>query len=256
MTKPIITQILELLSEWSTADTDEVFYKFTAHELFERVKPLFPTLKYKYLDRIVTVMRKRGDIVMVGKVKTEHWHVSMYQYRFNRGHEFTGITDSLVPADRAREHIFLLSEFGVGRRAISECTDIDQAIIGDIKHGRHKRIRESTEKKILAVNTNMLADSALVDSAESMRYIAEMMDMGYDKKQLAEMLSYPNKNLRFKSSTTITARNAARIKKLYLELKSKHAERDIPAETTTHKGAILTFERKGSANVITHRMAA
>ena len=122
-----------------------------------------------------------------------------------------------VPAAAARAHMKLLSENGVGRRAVSECTDISRTVLASIRNGSKTKIRARTEKKILAVSVQHAMDRALRPSKTSQEQIAELLEEGYTEEFLAKKLGYANPRLQFNFST-MTVRNIARVDRLYREL--------------------------------------
>jgi hypothetical protein len=126
-------------------------------------------------------------------------------------------SDPIVSAERARRHIFALSRAGVGRRSIRAVSNVAETIIVEVKSGRRKNIRRSTERRILAVKASAArADHAFVSSAGVHQKIALLLEEGYTKTRIARELG--TSALQFKPGRPITVRNAARFERVYVRL--------------------------------------
>lgn len=128
-----------------------------------------------------------------------------------------GDWNGLVPADKARAHLMILSRRGVGRRAVSAASDICSTVLQDISSGRKSRIRARTERKILSVNASMVSDHALVAPGRTFKLIEQLRQEGFTKTELARRLGYRNQALQF-NPKRMTARNVARVERLYRSL--------------------------------------
>lgn len=167
-----------------------------------------------------------------------------------------GDWNGLVPAKKARRHILALSDAGVGRRSIADCSDVPETIITNIKNGSKKQIRARTERKILAVTTEMLADRALVPADETWDFINRLLSEGYTKTELAKALGYETHALQL-NKNQVTVRNAYEVKKMYGELHGKRDEVKTPGEIITHTGGVLTSsKKKDGTTVLVHRVMA
>lgn len=124
------------------------------------------------------------------------------------------VWNGLVPTNRARRHLRLLSKHGIGRRAVHDATDISDTVLHDIKTGRKKRIRRNTERLILAVDAGVVADGALVDAAPVWRMIEKLRERhGYALSEIARRLGQKGPRLQL-GARRVTARNALKIEKL------------------------------------------
>ncbi len=128
-----------------------------------------------------------------------------------------GDWNGLVPASRARSHLLSLSRRGVGRRAVTAATDIADSVLHRIRQGTKLQIRARTERLILAVTPLVVADRALVKQGRTQQRIAELVEEGYSKAELARRLGYASPALQFKRHR-MTARNVARVEALYRSL--------------------------------------
>lgn len=129
-----------------------------------------------------------------------------------------GDWNGLVSADKARAHMLSLSRAGVGKRAVAAATDICMTVLQDIRTGKKRQIRARTERKILAVTSQMVSDHALVKPGRTYQRIKHLVEEeGFTKAELARRLGYANGALQFKR-TRMTARNVARVETLYRSL--------------------------------------
>src|SRR5436309_15772874 len=78
-----------------------------------------------------------------------------------------------VSAARARYHLAQLSALGVGYKSVAAASDVAKGLLREIISGRRDRIREETERRILAVDRRAAADHAIVDGRRTHRAIAE-----------------------------------------------------------------------------------
>ena len=126
-----------------------------------------------------------------------------------------GESNRIVSAERARAHMRWLSKNGVGRHSVSAATDISDSLLYGICNGTRARLRENTERKILAVDLSVRGGATLISSLHTWRLIHELLDRGYTKTQLAQWLGYKTPALQLKRGAPITVRNANRVEKLY-----------------------------------------
>ncbi|HXB74003.1 MAG TPA: hypothetical protein VNY05_37540 [Candidatus Acidoferrales bacterium] len=83
-----------------------------------------------------------------------------------------GDWNGIVSADAARKHLLWLSRRGVGYKAVGAAADVAPSILFAVRRGTKKRIRGRTERRILAVDQTMMADTALVDASQTWVLIA------------------------------------------------------------------------------------
>lgn len=130
-----------------------------------------------------------------------------------------GNADPIVPADKARAHLFALSEAGVGRSSVHTATDVARAILQKIRNGEHTQIRRSTERKILAVPVDaaMLLDGAHIDAGPSLALVAELQQAGFPKVRIAREMGQKSNGLQL-GPKLITVRNAAKLRQVHARL--------------------------------------
>jgi hypothetical protein len=99
-----------------------------------------------------------------------------------------GDLNGIVDAAPARAHILKLSRQGVGRHAVADVTDIAHSMIYEIRKGTRPRIRARTLRKILAVTPAQRAERSLVRGRRTWQLIGRLLEEGYTKKALAQMM--------------------------------------------------------------------
>ena len=135
--------------------------------------------------------------------------------------------DFSVSAEFAREHLEMLSQAGCGKRAVAACTGIDYWVIAEIRRGEKRRIRRSTEEKIMRVTLEGRADGSVVDAADTKRRLDELRALGFTLAELGRRLGYggPTPQPQFYYGRRITALNASRVERLHKVLLRNVPER-------------------------------
>lgn len=128
-----------------------------------------------------------------------------------------GDWNGIVSADRARAHLHALSAAGVGRRQVTDASGIAETTLQLIAAGHRTNLRARTERSILDVTTQALADHALIDAAPTWRLIDELLASGYSKAELARALGYETAAIQLKR-TQCTVRNAYDVERLHARL--------------------------------------
>jgi len=128
-----------------------------------------------------------------------------------------GRWDGVVPAARARRHMLRLSRCGVGRRAVGAVSGVADTILSHIRSGRRKKIRASTERRILAVTSAAHSDGALVSNARTWQRINVLLREGFTKTELARRLGSKAKtpSLQIAMRGEVLARTAIKVERLY-----------------------------------------
>lgn len=149
-----------------------------------------------------------------------------YNSEWERRHK-NGITNRIVPANRARQHLLNLSKLGIGRRAVQAATDIADAILYQVAQGKRSHIREETERRILGVDESARSDHSLVDAAPSWKLLEDLTARGYSKAQIARWLGKKGPALQI-SHGKVLAVQAMRIRQLYVKVEAGLLKRDTP----------------------------
>lgn len=124
-----------------------------------------------------------------------------------------GDWNGLVSTSAARSHLRKLSRQGVGYKSVAEAAGVAKTILQEILFGNRKKIRRRTEQKILSVTKAAIADGALVSAEVTWKRIQWMLDEGYTKKAIAQMLGY--KRALQIGKFAVTARTASRVERLW-----------------------------------------
>jgi hypothetical protein len=127
------------------------------------------------------------------------------------------VEPAYVTAGPARAHVRELSEAGVGLKQIVKACGVSQGALWKLMYGKNgkpsKRIRRSTEQRILAVTPADVAPGGRIDAAPTWVLIDEMVAAGTAKTEIAAAIgqSGPLQLAR----TTVTARNARAVADLH-----------------------------------------
>lgn len=123
----------------------------------------------------------------------------------------------LVSSERAQAHLRKLAKVGVGKQAVQDACDVSGSVLHEIKKGRYPRIRVETERRILAVDQQAIADSAIIDGRRTHRAIAQMRNYGLTKTEIAQRLGYKAAALQIKPR--VLAKTEARVLRLLAEVR-------------------------------------
>ena len=99
------------------------------------------------------------------------------------------IEPAYVAAGPARAHCRELSEAGVGLKQIVKASGVSQGALWKLMYGKNgkpsKRIRRTTEQRILAVTPADAADGTRIDATPTWALIDEMVAAGAAKTEIA-----------------------------------------------------------------------
>lgn len=124
-----------------------------------------------------------------------------------------------VSAERARAHLAWLSANGVGMKTAADAAKVPPSSVAKIIYGQRLKIREQTERRILAVTTATRADGALVDGTATWVLLDELLASGYSKAHVAtEIAGKPMKSLQLRRER-VTVRNAGLARQVYNRLR-------------------------------------
>lgn len=130
-----------------------------------------------------------------------------------------GDTNRLVSADKARAHLAWLSARGIGRKTAADAAKVPPSIVSLVIDGQRLKIREATERRILAVTEAAAADRAYVDATASWQMLDELIACGYTKRRIgSELIGHQVNGLQL-DRTRITVRNAELVRRVYARLR-------------------------------------
>lgn len=125
-----------------------------------------------------------------------------------------GQSNVLVSADAARMHLLELSKRKVGLDAASAASDVSRTLLSTIRSGVHKKIRKSTESRILNIDEFAVSDGAYLPSFQSRKQVAYLCSEGFTKEELARRVGVSLNVIQMKWPH-IRASTAARIDRFY-----------------------------------------
>jgi hypothetical protein len=125
----------------------------------------------------------------------------------------TGAT-SLVRATRARHHLQNLARQGVGSQAAADAADVARFTIRRIRSGKSKKITRQSERRILALTKDAVADRGLIDRRSVDQMLLELIEAGFTPRQLALNFGYTNPVLQF-NGQRVQARTKMKVEKFY-----------------------------------------
>jgi hypothetical protein len=138
-----------------------------------------------------------------------------------------GDTRDLVDAAAARAHIRKLSKVGVGYKSVADAAGISHTTAMLIRSGERTQLRQSTERRILAVDKSAIADRSLVPAGPSWKLLNQLIDEGYTRVQLAKWLGSkaktPSLQLR---QDYCTAKTALKVHRMFQALQAGKLRRD------------------------------
>jgi hypothetical protein len=107
-----------------------------------------------------------------------------------------------------------LSQHGVGYKSVVKAAGINKGIVQRIRSGKRERIRQSTERKILAVDRYAGQGGSIISANSTWRKITKLLDEGFTKSSLALRLGYKTPAIQLRHDF-ITVRNAQKVSRLY-----------------------------------------
>jgi hypothetical protein len=96
-----------------------------------------------------------------------------------------GETNRLVSAVRAQAHLRWLSQRGVGAKMAADAAKVAASTVSAIAGGQKRKIRQQTERRILAVTEVAAADGSRRSARETWRMLDELIASGYARARLA-----------------------------------------------------------------------
>lgn len=127
----------------------------------------------------------------------------------------------LVPATRARNHIRVLSAFGVGHRRVATLAGIASTHVADISSGLTRRVSPAVEARVLAiaVDASSFAKGQLIPATGVRRRLQALMRIGWSPAVLAPRLGMSRTNVsRLLLQGNVTVRTHEQFAALYEQL--------------------------------------
>jgi len=124
-----------------------------------------------------------------------------------------GNWNGLVPAMRARRHLIKLSRLGIGRDSVAAASDVGVTTISEVFRGIKLNIRSETEKKLLSVTKDAVADHGYVSARRTWVLLNRLLSEGITKTELSRRLGYKG-TLQF-NKEVVTAKTAGKVERFY-----------------------------------------
>ena len=145
-----------------------------------------------------------------------------------------GDTRDIVPALAARAHILRLAKKGIGYKQVSAAASVAISIMAQIRNGKRLRIRQSTERAILAVDESARGDAALIPAGPTWRKLNDLIERGFTKTQLGAWLGSTAKVPSLQvNARRITARTAMKVERMCALLEAGKLRRSGSSEVET-----------------------
>jgi len=111
-----------------------------------------------------------------------------------------GEWNGLVPARKARDRLRALQRRGIGYKQAADAAGVGATCVYRIVSGKQKRIRAQSERKILEVTADAMADGVDVDAEPVHRMIDILVEEGgFTRKAIARRMGYKGEGLQLKS---------------------------------------------------------
>lgn len=124
----------------------------------------------------------------------------------------------MVSTNKALAHLKKLSDAGVGYKSVASACSVGHTTLLKIITGRVKRIRVSTEREILSVDEDALADGALVPAGPTNELLKQLLQLGFRKRELARHLGVETPRLQLGTRDRVQLHTAAKVEKLVRQL--------------------------------------
>lgn len=149
---------------------------------------------------------------------------------------------TLLDSAPVRAHLAQLRAAGLGRRTIADKSGVAQTVIdrllGLSRSRPARRVRPDTERRILSVTVEDLANSAVVDGTGTARRLQALVAIGWTQHELARRIGWTPANLcsLMHARRPVTAATARRVAGLYDELSMTPASSSRARSTARRNG--------------------
>lgn len=152
--------------------------------------PAIPTILFLRPAAELAAGKPHGTrIKYTGGCRCIHCRKANREYERIRSRErASGNHNGIIDAAPARTYLRKQSRMGVGYRQAASAAGVSRTIVAAILNGSRKRIRAQSLKRILGVNKSCRADKALVTAGPTWQRINALIEEGYTKKAIAEMI--------------------------------------------------------------------
>jgi hypothetical protein len=136
-----------------------------------------------------------------------------YHKRIKR--KIYGDWNGLVTPGKVRQRLKKLSRKGIGYKTVAKEAGVSRTVLQQVMSGRRKHICARTERKVLALREDCLADHAIIDATETWRQInALLRDVYPSKSALAKALGFKTPAIQIRKDRVLV-KNAKKVEKIY-----------------------------------------
>lgn len=126
--------------------------------------------------------------------------------------------EGLVSAESARRHLVSLTAAGVGMNSVAAKSGCGRTHLRRIKDRLHEKVQVKTERAILAVKpADSLYRARVVDARPAWAMVAELVDEGFPKVEIARRLGYRSNCIPWRKRW-IDRKNAERMEVFYVSI--------------------------------------
>lgn len=125
-----------------------------------------------------------------------------------------GVTNPIVDAAPAREHLKKLSREGIGYKTVAEYSGAAASVLMKVRSGERTRIRKSTLERIMAVDRKCFREGTLLRAGQTWTRIKWMLDEGLTKTAIAKRLGCRTRALQI-GRKRVTGKTHSAIERLY-----------------------------------------
>lgn len=130
-----------------------------------------------------------------------------------------GEWNGIVSAEKARKHIEELATRGVGYKSVADASNVGKTCVLKIKTGKKTHIRAETERRILSVTEEAVADGALIWAYPTWQKINWLLSQGFTQKSLAQRLGYKTPQLQI-GKREVLASTALKVEQFYNRIRA------------------------------------
>lgn len=136
-------------------------------------------------------------------------------YERERAAERRAGQPGFVGAQNVRRHLLKLQRLGIGRRTMADASGVAESRVHAILKGRVRRLTAKKAARLLALDESARADRNKVPADRTQQLVAELVEEGYTKQQLADLRGTVRLQL---GKERVTARMQHDIEKLHRRL--------------------------------------
>ena len=141
------------------------------------------------------------------------------------------VRNGLVDPGPALEHLLKLRAAGVGYKSVAAASDVAASALAAILDGSRSSIRADTERAILSVTVDAMADGALIPLGPTLRLVDRLLKRGFTRGGIARLMGQKTRALQLgRQAGQVTARNAAKVARIWRRVEAGELSPQRPYE--------------------------